>query len=116
MLKKTIVSIAIGVAIGLSPLRSSALANFLIAITGGWHVKFNYSRYSRFLGVPTIIPTVNPSLNVTNTSTFELKGSFKSLNWFWSIWIEKSLFFFHRTLILIYFLFLGNTFFAWPIT
>ena len=35
MLKKTIVSIAIGVAIGLSPLRSSALANFLIAITGG---------------------------------------------------------------------------------
>ena len=32
---KTIISIAIGVAIGLSPLRDSRLASFLIAITGG---------------------------------------------------------------------------------
>lgn len=32
---KTIISIAIGVAIGLSPLRDSRLASFLITITGG---------------------------------------------------------------------------------
>ena len=35
MLTKTLISIGIGVAIGLSPLRNSSLAKFLIAITGG---------------------------------------------------------------------------------
>lgn len=35
MLKKTLIAVGIGVAIGVSPLRNSSLANFLIAITGG---------------------------------------------------------------------------------
>ena len=35
MLTKTLISIGIGVAIGLSPLRNSSLAKILIAITGG---------------------------------------------------------------------------------
>lgn len=35
MLTKTIISIGIGVTIGLSPLRNSALAKILITITGG---------------------------------------------------------------------------------
>lgn len=35
MLTKTLISIGIGVAIGLSPLRDSSLAKFLITITGG---------------------------------------------------------------------------------
>lgn len=35
MVTKTLIAVAIGAAIGLSPLRDSALANFLIAITGG---------------------------------------------------------------------------------
>jgi hypothetical protein len=35
MLTKTILSIGIGVVIGLSPLRNSSLANILIVITGG---------------------------------------------------------------------------------
>ena len=32
---KILVSVGIGVAIAISPLRDSALANFLVAITGG---------------------------------------------------------------------------------
>ena len=32
---KTLVSVSIGVIIGLSPLRDSGLANFIITITGG---------------------------------------------------------------------------------
>jgi len=32
---KTLISIGIGIAIGLSPLRNSALAKILITITGG---------------------------------------------------------------------------------
>ena len=35
MLVKTLISIGIGVTIGLSPLRESQLAKFLITITGG---------------------------------------------------------------------------------
>jgi len=35
MLTKTLISIGIGVAIGLSPLRDSSLAKILITITGG---------------------------------------------------------------------------------
>jgi len=35
MLKTTLISIGIGVALGLSPFRDSSLAKFWIAITGG---------------------------------------------------------------------------------
>jgi hypothetical protein len=35
MIPKTLISIGIGVAIGLSPLRNSQLARILITITGG---------------------------------------------------------------------------------
>ena len=35
MLTKTLISIGIGVVIGLSPLRDSSLAKILITITGG---------------------------------------------------------------------------------
>jgi hypothetical protein len=35
MVTKTLISIGIGVIIGLSPLRNSALAKLLITITGG---------------------------------------------------------------------------------
>lgn len=35
MIYKTLISIGIGVAIGLSPLRNSSLATFLINISGG---------------------------------------------------------------------------------
>ena len=35
MVSKTLISIGIGVIIGLTPLRNSALAKFLITITGG---------------------------------------------------------------------------------
>lgn len=35
MITKTFISIGIGVALAMSPLRDSALANFLVAITGG---------------------------------------------------------------------------------
>lgn len=35
MFTKTIISIGIGIAIGLSPLRDSSLAKILITITGG---------------------------------------------------------------------------------
>jgi len=35
MLAKTIISVGIGIAIGLSPLRDSSLAKILITITGG---------------------------------------------------------------------------------
>jgi len=35
MLKKTLLSIEIGIAIGLSPLRDSKLAKILLLITGG---------------------------------------------------------------------------------
>jgi hypothetical protein len=35
MVTKTLISVAIGIAIGLSPLRNSLLAKILITITGG---------------------------------------------------------------------------------
>ena len=35
MVSKTLISIGIGIAIGLSPLRNSQLAKILITITGG---------------------------------------------------------------------------------
>jgi len=35
VLKKSLISVAIGVVIGMSPLRNSSLVNILIAITGG---------------------------------------------------------------------------------
>lgn len=35
MLRKTLISVGIGILIGISPLRNSALANILIMITGG---------------------------------------------------------------------------------
>ena len=35
MLKKTLISIAIGAAIGLSPLRDSLVSKILITLTGG---------------------------------------------------------------------------------
>ena len=44
MLTKTLISIGIGVVIGLSPLRNSSLAKILITITGSWNVKFNCSK------------------------------------------------------------------------
>ena len=44
MLAKSLISVAIGAALALSPLRDSKLVKFLLIITVAYYIVFNYSR------------------------------------------------------------------------